>query len=101
MSTQPTDDGYLAKGPSDCCVRGNLHTGETRGTFETFADLKTYVSKPAEGKANGHVLLYFADIWALSNNALLVMDHYADAGYLVLGVDYLRGVCSTLPSYLD
>lgn len=85
-------DEYLAQPSGACCLRGVLHEGESRGTFETIAGVDTYVSKPPPAKANGHILLYFPDVWGMFPNGLLVMDSFADAGYLTLGLDYFRGV---------
>ncbi|KAK5110977.1 hypothetical protein LTR85_000687 [Meristemomyces frigidus] len=36
-------------------------------------------------------LLYFPDVWGFFNNGFLIMDGFADAGYLTLGLDYFRG----------
>lgn len=58
----------------------------------TIANMETYISEPVLGKANGHVLLYFPDVWGMAINGLLIMDGFADAGFLVLGPDYFRGV---------
>ena len=112
-----TTEKYLAKSPSACCFAGSLHEGVPRGTVETdiFGGIPTYVSRPnfsgkEEGKmtttptptstpANGyhHVLLYFPDVWGLSDNAKLMMDAFADAGgFLVVGMDYFLGVCFSL-----
>lgn len=57
------------------------------------AGVETYVVKPRVDITNGHILLYFPDVWGMFPNGLLVMDAFADAGYLVLGLDYFRGVC--------
>ncbi|KAL1635316.1 hypothetical protein SLS56_001739 [Neofusicoccum ribis] len=84
-------DGYLAKPSGECCLKGTLHSGEARGVFETIADVETYISKPPADKANGHILLYFPDVWGMFPNGLLVMDAFADAGYLTLGLDYFQG----------
>ncbi|UNI19483.1 hypothetical protein JDV02_005665 [Purpureocillium takamizusanense] len=86
----PTQD-YLAKPSGTCCLEGTIHQGEPRGRWETIADVETYVSTPPPGKENGHVLLYFPDVWGMFLNGLLVMDAFADTGYLVLGLDYFRG----------
>lgn len=51
-----------------------------------------YISKPSEGKANGHVLVYFPDVWGMFTNGFLVMDAFSDVGFLVLGLDYFCGV---------
>ncbi|KAF2106507.1 Alpha/Beta hydrolase protein [Lophiotrema nucula] len=82
---------YLAKPSGVCCLEGNIHSGSPRGSFADIADVETYISQPAEGKANGNILLYFPDVWGMFPNGLLIMDAFADAGYLVLGIDYFRG----------
>ena len=84
-------DEYLAKPSGDCCLKGNLHSGEPRGKFQSIADVNTYVTHPPESKANGHILLYYADVFGMFNNGLLVMDGFADAGYLTVGLDYFKG----------
>jgi len=91
-TTSQSAPGFLAKPPGDCCLKGSLHEGEPRGTFVDVDGLETYISEPADGKANGHILLYFPDVWGMFNNGLLIMDGFADAGFLVLGPDYFRGV---------
>ena len=53
---------YLAKPSGPCCLKGTIHEGEARGTWETIADVETYISKPPAGKANGHILLYFPEM---------------------------------------
>ncbi|CAK7200427.1 hypothetical protein SEUCBS139899_003122 [Sporothrix eucalyptigena] len=83
------DTEYLAKPPGACCREGHIHEGEPRGSIETVLDIKTYVSKPS--KPNGHILFYFPDIWGFFKNGFLVMDAFADAGFLVLGMDYFMG----------
>ncbi|KAF5003991.1 hypothetical protein FDECE_9491 [Fusarium decemcellulare] len=90
-SQVPRDGEYLAKPSGACCLKGTLHQGESRGTWETIADVETYISKPAADDANGNIILYFPDVWGMFPNGLLVMDAFADAGYLVLGLDYFRG----------
>ena len=71
---------WLAKPPADCCLTGTLHTGEPRGTFTQIADVDTYVTHPPAEKANRHILLYYADVWGMFTNGLMVMDAFADAG---------------------
>jgi dienelactone hydrolase len=85
-------NAFLAKPSGDCCLKSSIHEGTPRGKIVTLADVETYVVTPPENKANGHILLYFPDVWGLFNNGLLIMDGFADAGYLVLGLDYFRGV---------
>jgi hypothetical protein len=96
-----TTDGYLAKPSGACCLKGTLHKGEARGQWETMADVDTYISTPTQDRSNGHVLLYFPDVWGMFPNGLLVMDAFADAGYTVLGLDYFRGVSYPLILVLE
>lgn len=83
-------DPVLAKPSGPCCLNGTIHQGEATGKFVTIAGVETYVGTPK--KPNGHILLYFPDVWGMFLNGLLIMDGFADAGYLVLGMDYFRGV---------
>lgn len=93
---QTLDPPFLAKPSGLCCLKGTIHSGTPRGSFIRVADVETYVVKPAPHKANGHILLYFPDVWGMFTNGLLVMDSFADAGYLTIGLDYFRGVSDTL-----
>ncbi|KKA17610.1 hypothetical protein T310_8448 [Rasamsonia emersonii CBS 393.64] len=83
---------FLAKPSASCCLYGSLHQGHPRGIFAPVAGVDTYVSLPDPAKANGNIVLYFPDVWGMFTNGLLVMDAFADAGYLVLGVDHFRGL---------
>lgn len=85
-------DAYLAKPSGPCCLKGTIHQGDPKGSYATIAEVETYIATPPQGKENGHILLYFPDVWGLFNNGLLIMDGFAAAGYLVLGLDYFRGV---------
>ena len=85
-------DKVIAK-PSDvCCLQGSLHDGKPRGSTITVADIETYVVEPPKDKANGNIMLYFPDVWGFFNNGFLIMDGFADAGFLTIGLDYFRGV---------
>lgn len=83
---------YLAKPSGQCCLQGSLHQGEPRGEHVTVAGVETYIARPTAERANNHILLYFPDVWGFFNNGFLIMDGFADAGYLTLGLDYFRGV---------
>lgn len=85
-------DTYLAQPSGACCLKGTIHKGEPKGKFVTIAEMETYISEPPEGKANRHILLHFPDVWGMATNGLLIMDGFADAGFLVLSPDYFRGV---------
>lgn len=92
----PSDDlttiTYLAKPSGVCCLSSHtIHSGSPNGSFIPIDALETYISKPAEGEANGHVLIYFPDVWGMHPNSLLIMDYFASCGYTVLCPDYFRG----------
>ncbi|KAK7702625.1 hypothetical protein SLS64_009588 [Diaporthe eres] len=91
MAEATIDQGYLAKPPGDCCIAGSLHDGEPRGTYETVEGIETYFVSPPAGRSNGNIVLYFPDVWGFFKNGLLVMDGFADAGYLTIGLDYFTG----------
>ncbi|KAI1350772.1 hypothetical protein F5Y01DRAFT_325838 [Xylaria sp. FL0043] len=84
-------DEYLARPSGQCCLKGTIHEGEARGRWEVIEGLETYIATPPDTQANGHILLYFPDVWGMFPNGFLVMDAFADAGYLTLGIDYFRG----------
>ncbi|KAK3690379.1 dienelactone hydrolase [Podospora appendiculata] len=85
------DAEFIAQPPGPCCFVGTIHQGTPRGKIEKILNVPTYIARPAEDKSNGHVVFYFPDVWGLSNNASLLMDGFADAGYLTLGMDYFNG----------
>lgn len=91
-ATKKPGDAYIAKPSGECCLKGTIHDGESRGSFESIADVETYVVKPKDGQGNGNIILYYADVWGMFNNGYLIMDGFADRGYTVLGLDYFRGV---------
>ncbi|CAD0110206.1 unnamed protein product, partial [Aureobasidium uvarum] len=82
---------YLAKPSGTCCLKGTIHAGESQGSWQEIAGVETYIARPPLGKENGNILLYFPDVWGMFPNGLLVMDAFAGAGYLTLGLDYFRG----------
>jgi hypothetical protein len=88
-------EGYIAKPSGQCCLKGSLHDGQPRGSYETIAGVNSYISKPTSSNDNGNLVLYFPDVFGFFPNGLLVMDGFADAGYTVLGLDYFRGVSGT------
>ena len=90
--TMTDANGYIAKPSGECCLKGSLHDGEPRGRYETIAGVNTYISSPPADKANGNIVLYFPDVFGFFTNGLLVMDGFAEAGYLSIGLDYFRGV---------
>ena len=96
LAARDLDPPFLAKPSGACCLEGSVHSGNPRGHFFDVAGVDTYVSKPPAQKSNGNILLYYPDVWGMFTNGLLVMDGFADAGYLTIGLDYFRGVRVTL-----
>lgn len=86
------EDRVLAKPADLCCIRGAIHTGEAVGKMEQIGGIDTYVARPAPERSNGNVLLFFSDALGLHINSFLLMDAFAECGYLTLGVDYFLGV---------
>jgi dienelactone hydrolase len=84
-----SQDAYLAQPSGTCCLEGNIHVGTAKGQHKTIGGLETYIATPQ--KPNGNVIIYFPDVYGLFNNALLIMDGFANAGYLTLGMDYFQG----------
>lgn len=82
-------DNYLAKPSGACCLEGNIHKGTPKGKHVTIAGLETYIATPE--KPNGNIITYYPDVYGLFNNGLLIMDGFANAGYLTLGMDYFQG----------
>ncbi|EFX04117.1 dienelactone hydrolase [Grosmannia clavigera kw1407] len=83
---------YLAQLPSTCCIGGSIHEGTPIGSEEQVAGITTYVARPPTGvTANGNVVFFLPDIWGLANNSKLLIDGFAAAGYVALGMDYFRG----------
>jgi hypothetical protein len=84
-------DPVLAKPVDLCCLRGAIHSGEQKGKIEKIEGVDTYVATPNAANANGNIIMYFPDALGLHINSFLMMDAFAECGYLVLGVDYFLG----------
>ena len=84
-------DKVIAHPSAACCISGNIHKGEPKGRIEKILDVETYIAEPPANKANGNIVLYFPDVFGHFTNGNLMMDGWAEAGYLVLGPDYFRG----------
>ncbi|RFU35121.1 hypothetical protein B7463_g1178, partial [Scytalidium lignicola] len=67
-------------------------SGTSFGDGTSFGTNRPWVvATPPKDKANGNVVFYFPDVWGLFTNGLLIVDAFADAGYLALAIDYFRG----------
>ncbi|KAF5552225.1 dienelactone hydrolase [Fusarium napiforme] len=84
-------DNVLAKPADLCCLKGSFHSGDATGSTIQIDGIDTYVAKPYPDKSNGNVLLFFPDAFGLHINSFLMMDAFAECGYLTLGVDYFLG----------
>ncbi|KAF5974933.1 dienelactone hydrolase [Fusarium coicis] len=84
-------ENVLAKPADLCCLKGSFHSGEATGSTIQINGIDTYVAKPHPDKSNGNVLLFFPDAFGLHINSFLMMDAFAECGYLTLGVDYFLG----------
>lgn len=90
----------LAKPPSTCCFRApegaSRYAGSPRGSIRQIGGIDTYISTPPDSvtanRSDEKVLLYFPDAFGLYENAFLMMDSFAEKGWIVLGVDYFGGV---------
>lgn len=68
-TTQITNLPLQAKPSGACCLKGFLHNGEPRGRFERLANnIETYITEPPKDKANGHVVLYYPDVFGFFTN---------------------------------
>ena len=85
-------DPVLAKPVDKCCLKGAIHNGEQKGRIEAINGVDTYIAEPNQDTANGNVILLFPDAFGLHINSFLMMDAFAECGYIVLGVDYFLGV---------
>jgi hypothetical protein len=85
-------DNVLAKPADLCCLKGAFHTGEPTGSIEQIEGIDTYVARPHLERSNKNVILFFPDAFGLHMNSFLMMDAFAECGYLTLGVDYFLGV---------
>lgn len=92
LGNQPNEPEWMALPSGACCLKGHLHSGKPRGTFEQVKDLETYVARPSPDKDNGNVIIYYPDVFGFFTNGLLIMDEMADAGYTTIGIDYFQGV---------
>jgi len=83
--------GYLAKPSGDQCFQAVKHEGTAVGVTEVIGGAKCYVGYPPDKKTD-KIILFFADVygpWYLNNQ--LLVDFFAEQGYLVVAVDYFQG----------
>lgn len=93
-------DHVLAKPADQCCLKGTIHNGKQRGRIEAINGVDTYIAEPSPDTTNGNIILFFPDAFGLHISSFLMMDAFADCGYLVLGVDYFLGASIILHVHL-
>ena len=76
---------------SECCISGHLHEGTPEGSITKIAGLDAYEVWPAS-RSKAKTILYLSDIfgWEL-NNARLLADEFAKAGFYVIVPDFFKG----------
>jgi len=82
---------YLANPSTDHCFEAVKHQGTAKGVTEEIGGATCYVSYPPD-KATNKILLFYCDVfgpWYLNNQ--LIMDFFAEKGYLVVAPDYFQG----------
>ncbi|KAF2844354.1 esterase/lipase [Plenodomus tracheiphilus IPT5] len=79
--------------PSTCCTKGFKHEGQSRGRMENLGDFEAYVVEPASDAAsNDYGVVYLTDVIGHKLiNAQLLVDQYADDGYVCLMPDIFDG----------
>lgn len=86
--------------PGKCCLEGFYHEGEAKGKHETIYGVETYITGSAS--PSDKVIVIFTDIYGIKlNNALLVADQLAEAGYKVYVPDILDGDIFVLGEKVD
>ncbi|KAJ4490760.1 Alpha/Beta hydrolase protein [Lentinula aciculospora] len=76
----------------DDCFKGVIHEGESKGAWESIGSLNCYVGTPSKNYDQSRAILYLPDAFGMQliNNQLIV-DSFADNGFLTIGVDYFDG----------
>ncbi|KAJ5088746.1 hypothetical protein N7456_012362 [Penicillium angulare] len=76
--------------PSACCASGFKHEGTPVGKLETIDGVNTYIGTPSANKKADKAVLFLSDIFGLFNNNKLLVDEYANNGYLTVLPDLFR-----------
>lgn len=76
--------------PGECCLKGVVHEGTPKGEIVQFAEVETYIARPASGSSE-RVILLLTDIMGICNNPKLIADDFAANGYTVVLPDMFAG----------
>ncbi|KAJ4493581.1 dienelactone hydrolase endo-1,3,1,4-beta-D-glucanase [Lentinula edodes] len=76
----------------DDCFKGVIHEGESKGQWESIGGVNCYVGTPSKDYDKTKAVLYLSDVFGMQliNNQLIV-DSFADNGFLTIGIDYFNG----------
>ncbi|GAW00707.1 dienelactone hydrolase endo- -beta-d-glucanase [Lentinula edodes] len=76
----------------DDCFKGVIHEGESKGQWESIGEVNCYVGTPSKDYDKTKAVLYLSDVFGMQliNNQLIV-DSFADNGFLTIGIDYFNG----------
>ncbi|KAJ6090276.1 Protein AIM2 [Penicillium sp. IBT 16267x] len=77
--------------PSTCCVNGFKHEGTPVGEFKDFDGVKTYIGTPKNNKKPETAILYLSDVFGFFPNNQLLVDEFANNGYLTIFPDLFNG----------
>ncbi|KZT54599.1 alpha/beta-hydrolase [Calocera cornea HHB12733] len=82
---------YLANPSGDHCFQAVKHEGTPVGVWEEFGGVESYVGYPPDKKSD-KLLLFYCDVFGprYLNNQLLI-DFFAEQGYLTVAPDYFQG----------
>ncbi|KAJ5730714.1 uncharacterized protein N7483_005222 [Penicillium malachiteum] len=77
--------------PSSCCATGFKHEGTPVGELKTIDGVNTYIGTPKGNQKADTAVLFLSDIFGLFNNNKLLVDEFANNGYLTVLPDLFRG----------
>ncbi|KAJ5733865.1 Dienelactone hydrolase [Penicillium malachiteum] len=77
--------------PSSCCATGFKHEGTPVGELKTIDGVNTYIGTPKGNQKTDTAVLFLSDIFGLFNNNKLLVDEFANNGYLTVLPDLFRG----------
>jgi len=76
----------------DDCIKGVIHEGNPKGKWETIGGVNCYVGTPSGDYSKEKAILFMPDAFGISliNNQLII-DSFAENGFLTIGVEYFEG----------
>ncbi|KAM0754303.1 chlorocatechol-degradation protein [Meredithblackwellia eburnea MCA 4105] len=78
--------------PGECCIKGVIHEGESKGTIRELGGVKTYVALESGGFDSSAAIILLPEVFGLELiNARLLADSFAANGFQVYIPDFLAG----------